>query len=111
MDFNFLKQVQKAHAEGEHELRRLERGQTMTSKRKLEAAKRQRGLARARERGADVQKLPHWMERSKINQTRWDAKYIWFGYHKTDFRMQCVLWTVEWIVIMDGETKTTLDHR
>lgn len=75
MDFNFLKKVQKQHQDGRSEIEKLEkRGKSGTSRRKLALAKRRRGLAKARERGCDVEKAPEWMERSERNKTIWDSK-------------------------------------
>lgn len=75
MDFNFLKTVQKTHDDGVYKLAKLEKGKPKTSRRKLEAGKRKKGLNKARDRGVDVRKLPSWMERSERNKTRWHAKY------------------------------------
>ena len=75
MDFNFLKSVQSTRDTGHSELQRLEnKGSSMTSRRKIEKAKRKAGLKRALERGVRVKRMSQVMERAQANKTRWDAE-------------------------------------
>lgn len=76
MDFNFLKSVQSTRDAGHGELKRLEKGVSMTSRRKLNLAKRMQGLKRALERGVEVRRMPQVMERAQQNKTKWDSKYV-----------------------------------
>lgn len=110
MDFSFLKKVQKSREEGHSEFQKVKRGEAKTSRRKLEQAKRRSAIKQARERGVDVLQLPTWMERSTLNKTRWDAKYVMICVWAY-FRNQCVLWTVLWIVTMAEETKNLMQDQ
>jgi hypothetical protein len=75
MDFNFLKSVQTTRDTGHGELQRLEnKGGSLTSRRKIEKAKRKAGLKRALERGVQVKRMPQMMQRAQLNKTRWDAE-------------------------------------
>jgi len=76
MDFNFLKSVEKSREEGQSVVKKVDQGTSKTRKRKLVVAKRKRGMKKARERGVDVRELPEWMERTKENKVKWDAKYV-----------------------------------
>src|SRR5271169_4318078 len=57
MDFNFLKRVQSTRDRGQSELEKLEKGEAMTKRRKVERARRRMGVKRAEERGVKVRKL------------------------------------------------------
>jgi len=76
MDFNFLKSVQSTRDAGHGELKRLEKGVSMTAKRKLNLAKRKQALKRAMERGVEVRTMSQVMERAQQNKTRWKSKYV-----------------------------------
>ena len=74
MDFNFLRKVQSTKDRGLSELEKLEKGEAMSKRRKMESARRRMGVKRAEERGVKVKKMAGVMERTKMNKTRWDAE-------------------------------------
>jgi hypothetical protein len=78
MDFNFLKTVQSTRDKGHSHLDRLEKGESLTARRKVSIARRRAGLSRAGDCGVQVRKMSKVMERAQRNMTRWDAKYtLW----------------------------------
>ena len=109
-DYNFLKRVDKAKEEGKTETKKLDRGKSMTARRKAEEARRKRWVREALRRGVDIRELPRWMERTKRNRSRFLRKY-YLPVGLTHCRDEVLEWTVEWVIDVDGETQTILDDR
>jgi hypothetical protein len=109
-DYNFLKTVDKAKAEGKEETKKLDRGRSMTVRRKADEARRKRWIKEVARSGVEVRELPRWMERRTRNRSRFMEEYG-PGWGATDFRDEVLEWTVEWVIDVEGETRTIIDGR
>jgi hypothetical protein len=109
-DYNFLKRVDNAKTEGRTETKKLDHGRSRTVRRKADEARRKRWMREVAGRGVVMKELPRWMERRTRNRSRFMKEY---GPPSvvTDSRDEVLEWTVEWIIDVDGETKTIFDDR
>jgi len=95
MDFNFLKDVERTRVEAKSEARKVK---AIGWRKDKMGRHRESAKLKAKELGIIVREIPRWTERASKNRTHWDSE------------KNAIVWTVEWIISVDQETKTIWQH-